>query len=129
MPILASLQKAPAARPAANVDGRRRRGLTIGGGRIGVIACPCFGRKRRQIMQVAAARERGRRHGAFLREGPSTATSPLRLQGMNEAGSNFLRGAAPAHGPGWCTRIHDPHHVELVSRFADCLQIGARNMS
>ena len=101
--------------------------LTIGGGRIGVIAGPCSVESEEQIMQVAAqvkaAGATALRGGAF-----KPRTSPYAFQGMKEAGLELLAAARDATGLAVVTEVMTPHHVELVCRYADVLQIGARNM-
>jgi 3-deoxy-7-phosphoheptulonate synthase len=101
--------------------------LTIGGGQIGVIAGPCSVESEEQIMLVAAqVKEAGAtalRGGAF-----KPRTSPYAFQGMKEAGLELLAAARDATGLAVVTEVMTPHHVELVARYADVLQIGARNM-
>ncbi|HEY3964302.1 MAG TPA: 3-deoxy-7-phosphoheptulonate synthase [Planctomycetaceae bacterium] len=101
--------------------------LTVGGGHIGVIAGPCSVESEEQIMQVAAqVKEAGAtalRGGAF-----KPRTSPYAFQGMKEAGLELLAAARDATGLAIVTEVMTPHHVELVCRYADVLQIGARNM-
>ena len=102
-------------------------GLRVGNGQIGVIAGPCSVESREQIMEVAhivkAAGASGLRGGAF-----KPRTSPYAFQGMKEAGLELLAAAREATGLAVVTEVMTPHHVELVCRFADVLQIGARNM-
>jgi 3-deoxy-7-phosphoheptulonate synthase len=101
--------------------------LTVGGGQIGVIAGPCSVESEEQIMLVAAqVKEAGAtalRGGAF-----KPRTSPYAFQGMKEAGLELLAAARDATGLAVVTEVMTPHHVELVARYADVLQIGARNM-
>jgi len=101
--------------------------LTIGGDQIGVIAGPCSVESEEQIMQVAAqvkaAGATALRGGAF-----KPRTSPYAFQGMKEAGLELLAAAREATGLAVVTEVMTPHHVELVCRYADVLQIGARNM-
>jgi 3-deoxy-7-phosphoheptulonate synthase len=101
--------------------------LTVGGGRIGVIAGPCSVESEEQIMQVAAqvkkAGATALRGGAF-----KPRTSPYAFQGMKEAGLELLAAARDATGLAVVTEVMTPHHVDLVARYADVLQIGARNM-
>jgi 3-deoxy-7-phosphoheptulonate synthase len=101
--------------------------LTIGGGNIGVIAGPCSVESEAQIMQVAAqvkaAGATALRGGAF-----KPRTSPYAFQGMKEAGLELLAAARDATGLAVVTEVMTPHHVDLVCRHADVLQIGARNM-
>jgi len=101
--------------------------LTVGDGRIGVIAGPCSVESEEQIMLVAAqVKEAGAtalRGGAF-----KPRTSPNAFQGMKEAGLELLAAARDATGLAVVTEVMTPHHVDLVARYADVLQIGARNM-
>ena len=101
--------------------------LVIGGGNIGVIAGPCSVESEEQILQVAAqvktAGATGLRGGAF-----KPRTSPYSFQGMKEDGLKLLAAARDMTGLAVVTEVMTPHHVELVSKYADVLQIGARNM-
>jgi len=101
--------------------------LTVGAGTIGVIAGPCSVESEEQIMQVAAqvkdAGATALRGGAF-----KPRTSPYAFQGMKEAGLELLAAAREATGLAVVTEVMTPHHVDLVCRYADVLQIGARNM-
>ena len=107
---------------------RHRRRAPIGGGRFGVIAGPVRGREPR------AARGRRRRAvkaaGAhFLRGGAfKPRTSPYAFQGMKEDGLKILAEAREATGLPIVTEVMDTRDVELVARYADVLQVGARNM-
>ncbi|MGQ0633696.1 MAG: 3-deoxy-7-phosphoheptulonate synthase [Planctomycetaceae bacterium] len=101
--------------------------LTVGGGRIGVIAGPCSVESREQILAVAdevkQAGATALRGGAF-----KPRTSPYAFQGMKERGLELLAEAREATGLAVVTEVMTPHHVDLVCRYADVLQIGARNM-
>ncbi len=101
--------------------------LKIGGGAIGVIAGPCSVESEEQILSSAAAVKaagaKGLRGGAF-----KPRTSPYSFQGLKEEGLKLLAAARDATGLAVVTEVMTPHHVELVSRYADVLQIGARNM-
>ncbi|MGD9855097.1 MAG: 3-deoxy-7-phosphoheptulonate synthase [Planctomycetaceae bacterium] len=101
--------------------------LKIGGGAIGVIAGPCSVESEEQILasarQVKAAGACGLRGGAF-----KPRTSPYAFQGLKEEGLKLLAAARDATGLAVVTEVMTPQHVELVSAYADVLQIGARNM-
>ncbi|WP_437193591.1 3-deoxy-7-phosphoheptulonate synthase [Planctomicrobium sp. SH527] len=101
--------------------------LVMGGGNIGVIAGPCSVESEAQILdsaiKVKAAGARGLRGGAF-----KPRTSPYAFQGMKEDGLKLLALAREATGLAVVTEVMTPHHVELVAKYADILQIGARNM-
>ena len=101
--------------------------LVIGGGHIGVIAGPCSVESEEQIMQTAMAVKEagatGLRGGAF-----KPRTSPYAFQGMKEDGLKLLAQAREATGLAIVTEVMTPHHVDLVAKYSDVLQIGARNM-
>lgn len=105
----------------------RTRGLVIGGGHIGVIAGPCSVESEAQILlaaeQVKAAGATGLRGGAF-----KPRTSPYAFQGMKEEGLKLLALAREKTGLAIVTEVMTPQHVELVAKYTDVLQIGARNM-
>jgi 3-deoxy-7-phosphoheptulonate synthase len=101
--------------------------LKIGGGHIGVIAGPCSVESEEQIVEVAhLVKEAGAtalRGGAF-----KPRTSPYAFQGLKDRGLELLAAAREATGLAIVTEIMTPQHVDLVCRYADVLQIGARNM-
>ena len=101
--------------------------LVIGGGHIGVIAGPCSVESEEQILTTAAAVQqagaRGLRGGAF-----KPRTSPYSFQGLKEEGLKLLAAAREQTGLAVVTEVMTPQHVELVARYSDVLQIGARNM-
>ncbi len=101
--------------------------LTVGGGTIGVIAGPCSVESEEQIVNTARAVKRAGatalRGGAF-----KPRTSPYSFQGLKEAGLKMLAMARDATGLAIVTEVIAPDDVELVSEYADVLQIGARNM-
>jgi len=102
-------------------------GVRIGGDELVVIAGPCAVESREQL-QVAAAAVRAAgarilRGGAF-----KPRSSPYAFQGMGEEGLVLLREAADEQGLPFVTEVLDTADVALVERYADMLQIGARNM-
>lgn len=101
--------------------------LVLGGGNVGVIAGPCSVESEEQILdsarKVKAAGAKGLRGGAF-----KPRTSPYAFQGMKEEGLKLLAQAREETGLAVVTEVMTPHHVELVAKYADVLQIGARNM-
>ncbi|MHB1424050.1 MAG: 3-deoxy-7-phosphoheptulonate synthase [Gemmataceae bacterium] len=103
------------------------RGLRIGGGQLGVIAGPCSVESREQILEIAhvvkEAGAAGLRGGAF-----KPRTSPYSFQGLKEKGLELLAEARDATGLAIVTEIMAKEQIELVSRYADVLQVGARNM-
>ena len=99
----------------------------IGGPGLMIIAGPCSVESRSQIIETAlAVREAG---GHALRGGAfKPRTSPYSFQGMGEAGLELLAEARAITGLPVVTEVMSPEQVELVVRYADVLQIGARNM-
>jgi 3-deoxy-7-phosphoheptulonate synthase len=102
-------------------------GLKIGGKKIFVMAGPCAVENRDMLMRIAKSVKSS---GAdFLRGGAfKPRTSPYSFQGLGEEGLKYLREAADATGLLIVTEVMDPRNIELVARYADMLQIGARNM-
>ncbi|MDQ3917949.1 MAG: 3-deoxy-7-phosphoheptulonate synthase [Acidobacteriota bacterium] len=99
----------------------------IGGDELAIIAGPCAVENREQLFAVA---ESVRRSGArFLRGGAfKPRTSPYAFQGLGEDGLKILAEAREATGLKIVTEALDEHGVDLVERYADVIQIGARNM-
>jgi 3-deoxy-7-phosphoheptulonate synthase len=94
---------------------------------VGVIAGPCSVESREQIVAAArgvkAAGATALRGGAF-----KPRTSPYSFQGLKERGLELLAEARAETGLAIVTEVVSPEDVPLVSRYADVLQIGARNM-
>jgi 3-deoxy-7-phosphoheptulonate synthase len=105
----------------------RVNGLEIGGDEFIVMAGPCSVENERQIMEtaegVAAAGARMLRGGAF-----KPRTSPYEFQGLEREGLKLLRKARQATGLGIITEVMSDRDVDLVAEYADCMQVGARNV-
>ncbi len=101
--------------------------LSVGGKQIGMIAGPCSVESEEQIVETAkavkAAGATGLRGGAF-----KPRTSPYSFQGMKEDGLKLLATAREETGLAVVTEVVASEDVDLVSQYADVLQIGARNM-
>jgi 3-deoxy-7-phosphoheptulonate synthase len=126
MPILAPYKVASRevkAEPTQVVVGS----LTVGAGTVGVIAGPCSVESEDQLITSAhAVRKAGAtalRGGAF-----KPRTSPYSFQGMKEEGLKLLAAAREETGLAIVTEVISSEDVDLVARYADVLQIGARNM-
>ncbi len=106
---------------------RLRTGATFGGDEIAICAGPCGVESAEQLetaaRAVAAAGANVLRGGAY-----KPRTSPYSFQGLGEEGLKLLRHAADRHHLAVVTEVMDPRDVEKVVRYADMLQIGARNM-
>lgn len=103
------------------------RNLRIGAGSIGVIAGPCSVETEEQILATAravkAAGATGLRGGAF-----KPRTSPYSFQGLKEDGLKLLALAREETGLAVVTEVMSTEDVDLICRYSDVLQIGARNM-
>jgi 3-deoxy-7-phosphoheptulonate synthase len=101
--------------------------LTVGGSHIGVIAGPCSVENEKQICDSAKAVKKAGatalRGGAF-----KPRTSPYSFQGLKEEGLKLLAAARDMTGLAIVTEVVATEDVDLVSEYADVLQIGARNM-
>ena len=102
-------------------------GIGIGGKRIVVMAGPCAVENEEQIMESARVVKEG--GAAILRGGAfKPRTSPFSFQGLEKSGLELLARAREQFGIPVVTEVVDPHDVSLVSRYADILQVGSRNM-
>jgi len=102
-------------------------GCEIGGKKIHVMAGPCSVESQEQVLGAAIpAKEAG---ATFLRGGAfKPRTSPYSFQGLGEEGLNHLAHARKMTGLAIITEVLDPRDLDLVYRYTDILQIGARNM-
>ena len=101
--------------------------VTIGDGTLVIMAGPCAVESEEQVVATAravkAAGARIMRGGAF-----KPRTSPYGFRGLGEEGLKYLATAREETGLPVITEVMAPHDVDLVARYADVLQIGARNM-
>lgn len=102
-------------------------GVSIGGETIALMAGPCSVESREQLTVTArAVKEAG---ANFLRGGAfKPRTSPYSFQGLEEEGLKLLKEAKEETGLPIVTEVMNPREVELVARYADILQVGARNV-
>jgi 3-deoxy-7-phosphoheptulonate synthase len=102
-------------------------GVPVGGPEFVVTAGPCAVESLEQTLTVArcvkAAGAQLLRGGAF-----KPRTSPYAFQGLGEAGLRILAAAREETGLPVVTEALDAEGVDLVERYADCIQVGARNM-
>jgi len=104
-------------------------GVKIGAGRkLVVMAGPCSVEGEKEFLEVAEAVQRA---GASVLRGGAfkPRTSPYAFQGLGEQGLKFMAAAREKTGLPFVTEVMDTRDVELVARYADMLQIGARNMA
>jgi 3-deoxy-7-phosphoheptulonate synthase len=102
-------------------------GVTVGGGSLGMIAGPCAVEGEEVLLEIArAVKSAGAnilRGGAF-----KPRTSPYSFQGLGERGLKILRSVGDELQMPVVTEVMDPRQVELIERYTDIFQIGARNM-
>src|SRR6478735_2003496 len=114
-------------------DSRGASSVAIGDVRLGehedvVLICgPCSVESKEQILSIATiVKDSGAR---ILRGGAfKPRTSPYSFQGLREEGLRFLAEARNETGLPVITEVMDARDLPIVERYADCLQIGARNM-
>jgi 3-deoxy-7-phosphoheptulonate synthase len=101
--------------------------VRIGGDEVIVIAGPCSAESDEQVHATAAAVKRAGakvlRGGAF-----KPRSSPYSFQGLGEDGLRMLRDAADAHHLKLVSEVMDASQIDLLDRYADIFQVGARNM-
>ena len=102
-------------------------GVKIGGGNLAMIAGPCAIEGEERLDAIASAVKKA---GANILRGGAfkPRTSPYAYQGMGEDGLKMLREVGDRYNMPVVTEVMDPRRVELVDRYADMIQIGARNM-
>ena len=102
-------------------------GTRVGGGRFTVIAGPCAVESLEQMRATARAVQAGGAHA--LRGGAyKPRTSPYSFQGLGQEGLAVLKQVAEETGLPAVTEVVDVGDVELVERYAQAFQCGARNM-
>jgi 3-deoxy-7-phosphoheptulonate synthase len=103
------------------------KGVKVGGGHLAMIAGPCAIESEERLFEIAElVRDAGAnilRGGAF-----KPRTSPYSFQGMGEEGLRILKAAGERFGMPVVTEVMDPRQVDLVEKYTDIFQIGARNM-
>src|SRR5687767_651671 len=101
--------------------------VRIGGDEVIVIAGPCSAENEAQVHATAAAVKRA---GAKILRGGAfkPRSSPYSFQGLGEEGLRLLRSAANAHNLKLVSEVMDISQIELIAKYADIFQVGARNM-
>ncbi len=104
-----------------------REGLEIGGKKLHVFAGPCSVENKALMLSIAKkVKDAG---AAVLRGGAfKPRTSPYDFQGLGEEGLKYLKEAGEKYNLATITEVMDSRDVELISKYVDILQIGARNM-
>jgi 3-deoxy-7-phosphoheptulonate synthase len=101
--------------------------VRIGGDEVVVMAGPCSAETEEQVETTAAAVKRAGakvlRGGAF-----KPRSSPYSFQGLGEEGLRLLKSAADRHSLKLVSEVMDISQLDLMERYSDILQVGARNM-
>ena len=102
-------------------------GVKVGAAELAIMAGPCSIESAEQILRIAreikVAGATVIRGGAF-----KPRTSPYDFQGLGKLGLEYLQAASRDTGLKVVTEVIDAHDVEMVTEYADCLQVGSRNM-
>jgi 3-deoxy-7-phosphoheptulonate synthase len=101
--------------------------VEIGGNKIVMIAGPCSIESEEQVFRLA---ETVAKSGAKILRGGAfkPRTSPYSFQGLGEEGLKYIRAAADEFGLLVITEVMQIDQIELIDKYADIFQIGARNM-
>ena len=101
--------------------------VRIGGDEVIVMAGPCSAETPAQVEAAAAAVKRA---GAKILRGGAfkPRSSPYSFQGLGEPGLVMLRDAADRHDLKLISEVMDISQIELIGRYSDIFQVGARNM-
>nr|HID59395.1 3-deoxy-7-phosphoheptulonate synthase [Desulfobacterales bacterium] len=101
--------------------------VVVGGDRIVVIAGPCAVESREQAIEIA---RKVRRYGAVLFRGGAfkPRTSPYSFQGLGEEGLRILAEVREDTGMAVVTEITSPNQADMMMKYVDVVQVGARNM-
>jgi len=102
-------------------------GATIGGGELAIIAGPCAIESRDQAIDVADVVQKS---GARFFRGCiwKPRTSPYTFQGLGEKAWEIITAIRKEFGLKIVTEAVDESHVDLIEKYGDVIQIGARNM-
>jgi len=101
--------------------------VRVGGDEVIVIAGPCSAENEAQVNTTTAAVKRA---GAKMLRGGAfkPRSSPYSFQGLGEEGLRLLHAAANTHDLRLVTEVMDISQIEVIDRYADVFQVGARNM-
>lgn len=103
------------------------RDIVIGGKKIHVMAGPCAVENRAILFSIA---EKVKSAGATILRGGAfkPRTSPYSFQGLGEEGLKYLAEARAKYGLIIVTELMDTKDIDIVMKYTDIIQIGARNM-
>ena len=103
------------------------KGVEIGGKKIVVMAGPCSVENKALLLRIAKSVKKS---GAVMLRGGAfkPRTSPYSFQGLGEEGLEYLKETKKMTGLPIVTELMDPRDMPLLEKYADVIQIGARNM-
>ena len=103
------------------------KGIKVGGKKVVVMAGPCSVEDRQMLFDIA---EKVKKAGATVIRGGAfkPRTSPYTFQGLGEEGLKYLAEARERTGLLVVTELMDVRNTALVAKYADVIQVGARNM-
>ena len=127
MPVLAPYKLVSREFKKENTVIKIRKGVEFGSKKITVIAGPCSIETKQGLREIA---KRSKRAGATILRGGAfkPRTSPYTFQGLGEEGLKILKAVSEEFDIPTATEVMDTRDVELIAKYADILQIGARNM-
>lgn len=127
MPVLAPYRLVSREFKKENSIVKLKDNLAIGGRQVVVMAGPCSVESRDSLLEVAKAVKKA---GASVLRGGAfkPRTSPYDFQGLGEEGLKYLQEVGKATGLATITEVMDARDVELIGKYVDIYQIGARNM-
>ena len=101
--------------------------VRIGGDEVIVMAGPCSAESEQQVQSAATA---VRRAGAKIFRGGAfkPRSSPYSFQGLGEEGLRLLRDASNAESMALVSEVMDVSQIDVIERYCDIFQVGARNM-
>ncbi|MGL5000810.1 MAG: 3-deoxy-7-phosphoheptulonate synthase [Cetobacterium sp.] len=103
------------------------KGREIGSTDLVLMAGPCSIENREMILEIAkVVKENG---GEYLRGGAfKPRTSPYDFQGLGEEGLKYMREACDLYNLLMVTEVMDTRDIEVIQKYTDIFQVGARNM-
>ncbi len=127
IPILKPYKLASRDFQAENSEINLGRGVIAGGKKLVTMAGPCSIENKEMLFQIA---EKVKKAGATVLRGGAfkPRTSPYSFQGLGEEGLKYLAEARERTGLLVITELMDVRNLDLVMKYADIIQIGARNM-
>lgn len=103
------------------------KAVKVGGKKLTVIAGPCSIESEEQLREVA---KKVKKSGAAILRGGAfkPRSSPYTFQGLGQEGLEILKRTSDEFDIATVTEVMDTRDVELVAKYSDCFQVGARNM-